>query len=555
MSRPANILYYGDNLAIMQGKMALGSADLIYLDPPFNSNRNYNLMYRTITGKPIPEQVEAFFDTWTLDEEKEHIARSMPVLMRELGIPDYYVEFWRLWFQALKDARPELLAYLTYMVQRLLVMRGILKPTGTIYLHCDPNVSHYIKVMMDGIFGHDRFLGEIVWQRAQAKGDARRKFAWNHDVILAYAGGRQHKFNPVHSLKTEQYEERFDRDDDDGRGAYHSAPLDSPSPRPNLTYEYKGYEPPTKGWRVSREEMERLDADGRLIFPKSKEGRIRRKLYASEQAGPKVGDVWTDIPALQSGALRFGYPTQKPIPLVKRIIEASTDPGDTVFDPFCGCGTTIYAAHETHRKWVGCDIAILAVNLVRDWLQSHYRLSEGSDYKVEGIPAGVESAEHLARTDPFTFQTWFVERVGGFPTQKASADRGVDGRLYFEAGSKLHEVILSVKGGRMVRPTDVRDLRGTMEREPNAKMAALLSLAEPTKAMQREAADAGAYEYEGVRYPRIQFLTVRDLFVEKRELRTPTKVKTRMNTGQGSLSLLGGGARHRDSDLSDIPSG
>ena len=548
MTSRQNILYYGDNLSVMQDKMGLGGVDMIYLDPPFNSNRNYNLMYRTLTGKPIPEQVEAFFDTWVLDDEKKHIANSMPILMRERGVPDYYADFWRLWFQALKDARPELLAYLTYMVQRLLVMRGLLKPTGTIYLHCDPNVSHYIKIMMDGIFGHDRFLGEIVWQRALVKGDAKRKFAWNHDVILAYAGGRGHKFNPVHSVKTEQYEERFDRDDDDGRGPYHSAPLDSPSPRPNLTYEYKGYEPPAKGWRVSRAEMERLDADGRLIFPKGKDGRIRRKLYALEQLGPKVGDVWTDIAPLQSGVQRFGYPTQKPIPLLRRLIEASTDPGQTVFDPFCGCGTTIYAAHEAHRRWIGCDIAILAVNLIRNWLQTSYRLAEGTDYKVEGIPSSVESAEHLARTDAFTFQTWFVERVGGFPTQKASADRGVDGRMYFEAGSKLHEVVLSVKGGRTIRPTDVRDLRGTLERESNAKLGALLSVMEPSKAMLREAADAGVYEYAGVLYPRIQFLTVKDLFERKVELRTPTKVRTRLSTGQSTLPLLGGGGGQIQAD-------
>lgn len=540
-----NTLWYGDNLTIMQKEMGKHCVDLIYLDPPFKSDANYNLLYRNMTGKPVPEQAEAFFDQWQLDAAKLEIARTMPVLMREHGVHDHYAEFWRIWMQALRNTQPELLAYLIYMVQRLLWMKGLLRPHGSIYLHCDPTASHYIKVMMDGIFGHDRFLGELVWQRALAKGDARRKFAWNHDVILAYAGGKNYTFNPVHAAKDEEYQGRFDRDDKDGRGPYHSAPLDSPSLRPNLTYEYKGYEPPAKGWRVSREEMERLDAEGRLIFPKTADGRIRRKLYASEQAGPKIGDVWTDIPPLQGSALRsgkakkpserLGYPTQKPIPLLKRIIEASSNPGDIVFDPFCGCGTTIYAAHETGRKWIGCDIAILAVKLIREVLEERYRLHEGAHYRIDGVPLSVEGAEDLFKRDPFQFQHWLVERVGGFPMQRKVADRGIDGRLYFEKRGSLGEVILSVKGGKL-RPTDVRDLRGTMERE-KADMAGFLSLQEPTKAMRAEAADAGMFTYNEVNYPRLQMLTVQDVLEAKRDLDTPTKMGSRIATGQASLPL------------------
>jgi len=488
-----------------------------------------------MTGKPVPEQAEAFFDTWELDSTKLEIARTMPILMREHGVDEYYVDFWQIWMQALRNAQPELLAYLIYMVQRLLYMKSLLRPTGSIYLHCDPTASHYIKVMMDGIFGHERFLGEIIWQRALTKGDARRKFAWNHDVILAYAAGKQHTFNPVYAIKGDLYQSRFDRDDNDGRGPYHSAPLDSPSLRPNLTYEYKGYNPPAKGWRVSKAEMERLDAEGRLIFPKTPDGRIRRKLFASEQAGPKIRDVWTDIPPLQGSPQRLGYPTQKPLPLLKRIIEASSNPGEVVFDPFCGCGTTIYAAHETHRQWIGCDVAILAVKLIREVLSERYRLVEDTHFDVDGIPVSLEQAKELFNRDPFHFQHWFVERVGGFPMQRKVADRGIDGRLYFETRNGLGEMLLSVKGGKL-RPTDVRDLRGVLERE-GAAMAGFLSLQEPTKAMRSEAAEAGVFRYNDVPYPRLQMLTVRELLENKRALDTPTKMGTRITTGQISLPL------------------
>lgn len=532
-----NKLWYGDNLTIMQG-MKKHSVDLIYLDPPFKSDANYNLLYKNMTGKPVPEQAEAFFDTWELDAAKLEIARTMPVLMRQHGVGDYYVDFWRIWMQALRQTQPELLAYLIYMVQRLLYMKSILRPTGSIYLHCDPTASHYIKVMMDGIFGHERFLGEIVWQRALAKGDAKRKFAWNHDVILAYAASKKHTFNPVFAVKTAEYEGRFDRDDNDGRGPYRLAPLDSPNPRPNLTYDYKGYAPPAKGWRVSREVMQQLDAENRLYFPKVLTGRIARKHYLNEQDGPKIGDVWTDIPplqAVQNSTQRLGYPTQKPLALLKRIIEASTNPGDVVFDPFCGCGTSIYAAHETHRSWIGCDIAILAVKLIREILAERYRLAEGIHYEVDGIPVSVEQAGELFKRDPFHFQHWFVERLGGFPMQKKVADRGIDGRIYFETRNGLGEMIISVKGGKL-RPTDVRDLRGVMERE-GAAMGGFLSLHEPTKAMRAEATDAEMFNYNGVSYPRLQMLTAADVLEHKREFHMPTRVNTRISTGQQSLPL------------------
>ncbi len=530
-----NKLYYGDNLHIM-ANMAKYSVDLIYLDPPFKSDQNYNLLYKTLTGRPVPEQAEAFCDTWDMDAEKEHLARTMPMLMREHGVADYYVEFWRLWIKALRHTQPHLLAYLIYMVERLLHMKTILKPAGSIYLHCDPTASHYIKVMMDGIFGHQRFRNEIIWQRTAAKGDARKRFGRVHDVILLYGGGDRVHFSPIYAEKDQTYLARFSLDDGDGRGPYRLAPLDSPNPRPNLTYEYKGYEPPAKGWRVSSKVMERLYDEGRLAFPKKADGRIAKKHFLSEQKGAKVGDVWTDIPPLQaSSPERLGYPTQKPKALLDRIIRASSKEGDVVFDPFCGCGTTIYAAHEANRQWIGCDVAILAVRLVEDQLESRYGLLKDEHYEEHGIPNSVESAKALWAEDSFQFEHWAVERVDGFPTKK-TGDKGIDGRIYYETKDELGVMVLSVKGGN-VRPTDIRDLRGVLADDPDAALAGFITMKEPSKKMKEAAGEAGMWEYMGVEYERVQILTIKDIVEDKRRFQTPTKIGTKAKGEQTRLPV------------------
>lgn len=280
-----------------------------------------------------------------------------------------------------------------------------------------------------------------------------------------------------------------------------------------------------------------LDNSGMIYWPKK--GKVPRfKRYAAVAGGNPVQDIITDIGPLSAHAgERMGYPTQKPVALLDRIIRASSNEGDVVFDPFCGCGTTIYAAHENGRKWVGCDIAILSIKLVREKLTEKYRLVEGSDYVVDGIPTSVDGAQELFNKDPSTFQNWFVERVGGFPMQRKSADRGIDGRIYFETQDGLREMMIQVKGGKHVRPTDVRDLRGVLEREQNAEMAGFLSITPPTKAMLSEAAEAGTYEYQGRQYPRIQFLTTADVLASKREFQMPTRVNTKISTGQQSFAL------------------
>lgn len=545
-----NRLWYGDNLTIMK-QMRKHSVDLVYLDPPFNSDQTYNLLYRNMTGKPVPEQAEAFFDTWELDALKEEVARRLPILMIEYGVDDEYAKFWAIWISALRQTQPRLLAYLIYMTERLLEMKSLLRPTGSIYLHCDPTASHYIKVLMDGIFGHANFRSEIIWKRTSAHNSAKR---WGpvHDVILFYSASSTYTWNKVFQPYDQSYIDEFYRHVD-GKGRYRIGDLTGAGVRQGASgSEWRGINPTDKGrhWAPPRKfpggenlpkdvqsALDELERIGRIYWPAKEGGVPGFKRYLEDMEGVQIQDIIDDIaPVSANGKERLGYPTQKPVSLLKRIISASTSPDDVVFDPFCGCGTTIYAAQELGRQWIGCDIAILSVKLVREVLIERYRLVEGAHYDVDGIPASVEQARMLFDRDHFQFQHWFVERIGGFPMQKKVADRGIDGRLYFETGNIMKEMVLSVKGGKL-KPADVRDLRGVLEREQYAELAAMLTLEEPSKAMRQEANDAGLFEYKGVQYPRIQFLSVKELLEEKKHLNTPTRVESRLATGQASLPL------------------
>jgi DNA modification methylase len=534
-------------------QMGKHSVDLIYLDPPFNSKQNYNLIYKNMTGKPVPDQATAFCDTWDLDAEKQELADNMPILMRDYGVPDYYVEFWRLWIKALRHTQPHLLAYLIYMVQRLLEMKSLLRPTGSIYLHCDPTASHYIKVMMDGIFGHKNFQNEIIWKRTSAHNSAKR---WGpvHDVILFYSATEKYTWNKVHQAYDEAYTDSFYRSKDEDGRRYTLADLTGAGIRNGESGQAWGGQNPTdKGrhWAIPRripgvdnipksplEALDFLDSIGRIYRPE-KGGMPRFKRFLDDMDGVQIQDVIEDIsPISAHGNERMGYPTQKPVALLDRIILASSNKGDVVFDPFCGCGTTIYSAVKNERKWIGCDIAILSVKLVREKLTSdEFRLVEGEHFDVDGIPVSVEQAEELFHRDPFQFEHWIVERIGGFPTKK-TGDRGIDGRMYFETQQGLKAMVLSVKGGKL-KPTDVRDLVGVLSNESDTEMAGFLSLQEPTKGMIEAAAMAGQYEYNGVKYDRVQFLTARQILEEKREFHTPTKMGSRIATAQASLPLLG----------------
>lgn len=305
-------LFHGDNLPFMRA-MNSESVDLIATDPPFNKGRDFHATPDSLADGA------SFQDRWSWEtdvhqEWVDQITDDHPKLMEAIESARY----------AHSDGMG---AFMCFMAVRLLAMRRLLKPTGSIYLHCDPTASHYLKACMDAIFGWNKFISQVIWNRAQVKGNSRKKLAANHDLFLVYKKGRSCTFNSIYGPQSEEYTARFKYDDSDGRGPYRLAPLDSPALRPNLIYEYKGYPPPKQGWRVSPEVMKELDADRRLAFPKSPQGRIARKHYLNEQHGPQIGDVWTDIGPLQSGQERLGYPTQKPLALYERIIEAGTAGG------------------------------------------------------------------------------------------------------------------------------------------------------------------------------------------------------------------------------------
>ena len=345
-------IWTGDNLDIMRG-MNSESVDLIYLDPPFNSNQNY--------AAPVGSAAAgaAFKDTWTLSD--------LDVAWMGLIADEQPATAHVLKTAGLTHGKG-MQSYLTMMAVRLMEMRRLLKPTGSIYLHCDPTASHYLKLLMDGIFGAGNFMAEITWERTSAYSDSRT-FGNVADIILFY--GDQININDVRVPYNPAYIARYYRyDDGDGRGPYTLDNMTSPNPRPNMTYEWRGHQPPVKGWRYSQETMSKLHDEGRIWYPDDPNQRPRLKRYLNEMPGKLADNVWTDIPPINSQAKeRIGYPTQKPLALLERIIKASSNEGDMVLDPFCGCATACVAADRLGRKWVGIDISPKAVELVNMRLQ------------------------------------------------------------------------------------------------------------------------------------------------------------------------------------------
>lgn len=498
-----NTLYYGDNLDILQRYIKDESVDLVYLDPPFNSNANYNVLFAQKDGKQSSAQIQAFEDTWQWDEIAIHTYTS------EVEKGGAIADALRAFYLILGDSN--MMAYLTMMAPRLKELRRVLKPTGSLYLHCDPTASHYLKVLLDMVFGVENFRNEISWKRSHPKGHAFTRFATNHDVILAYSYSLKNSvWNPIYkAYDEEKIKTQYSLIDEDGR-RYQLTSLLNPSPnRPNLTYEFLGV---TKVWRWTKSRM--LDAynEGRIIIPKGGEGIPRYKRYLDEQKGIPVSDFWDDI-ELVSGNESLGYPTQKPQALLERIINASSNPGDVVLDPFCGCGTAVAAAEALGRKWIGIDITHLAIGLVKRRMEDTF--GDGLKYEVIGEPTTVDGARTLAEQDKYQFQWWALGLVGARPAeQKKGADRGIDGRLYFHDGSskETRQVVLSVKGGQHMNVSHIRDLIGVLDRE-KADIGVYICLEEPTKPMRAEAAQAGFYHSEvwNRDYPRVQILTISDL--------------------------------------------
>jgi site-specific DNA-methyltransferase (adenine-specific) len=526
-----NTLCYGDNLQVLREHVASESVDLVYLDPPFNSNRNYNVLFKDEKGIDSESQITAFDDSWHWNDAAEATYHALVMDAPErigsmIGAMRKFI------------GSNQMMAYLVMMSVRLVELHRVLKPTGSLYLHCDPTASHYLKIILDTIFDPHNFCNHITWQRSDTHNDAKRQFPAVSDHLLFYRKSDKQVFNKQHSGYPEktlkewyQYVElpdgttrRMTKEENEtqtiplGSRRFNVADMTSPNPRPNLMYNYKGYPYPANGWRCSQELMAELDSKGLLLFPTSQNGRIMRKRYLDEQQGVTVGDIWTDISQLRaSAAERLGYPTQKPLALLERIIETSSNPGDMVLDPFCGCGTATAAAQKLGRKWIGIDITYLSIALQK------YRMAAmfpGLKFGEVGIPNDDVSARALAQKDRYQFQYWALPLVNAKPVGgqegskqgKKGSDKGIDGIINFQDGPNhdLKRVIVQVKSGH-VKSGDIRDLVGTVKRE-GAAIGVFITLEPPTSEMLKEAVTAGFYHSpHWGQYPAIQILSIEDL--------------------------------------------
>ena len=501
-----NQLYFGDNLSILREHIPDETVDLIYLDPPFNSNATYNVLFEEKSGEDSAAQITAFDDTWHWDLVAEAAFREV-VTQGPPQLADI--------LQAMRSflGQNDMMAYLTMMAQRLDELHRVLKPTGSIYLHCDSTAGHYLKLLLDAVFGKYQFRNHITWRRTSAHSDANR-FGRNTDFIFFYSRSEEWTWNQQYQDYEEEYKSRFRRQDPDGR-LWQDYDLSAKGlTGGGYEYEYKGAR---SLWRVPLETMQQLDAEGRLHF--TSRGGIRRKRYLDEMLGRPVQALWEDIPPINSQAReRLGYPTQKPEALLERVILASSNEDDVVLDPFCGCGTAVAVAERLNRRWIGIDITHLAVSLMQYRLRDSFG-SELSEYQLIGLPEDVASARALATESEhdgrYQFEYWALGLVDARPaTGRKGADSGVDGYInFFDDNSGVAKrIIIQVKSGHVNRAM-IATLKGDMERE-NAEIGIFITLQEPTEPMRQEAVGAGFYEPDGLagnRYLKIQILTIEQL--------------------------------------------
>lgn len=506
-----NKLYFGDNLAILREHVPDESVDLIYLDPPFNSKATYNVLFQEKNGTQSAAQITAFEDTWHWGIETEEAFQEVVKQGGKIGtLLDALRQFL---------GTNDMMAYLTMMAIRLVELQRVLKLSGGIYLHCDPTASHYLKLLLDAVFGYRAYRNEVIWQRTSSHSDAK-KWAHVHDVLLYYCKGSHCTWNASYKLHDPEYVRKFYRHQDE-KGIYRLHEIirtASMGPRPNLVYEYKGYTPEW-GWRMVREKLEELDSDGRIVWSKS--GRPYRKQYLHEKKGAAVTSIWDDIPPISAHAKEnLPYPTQKPEALLERIIMASSNEGDVVLDPFCGCGTAIAVAECLHRRWIGIDITHLAITLMRHRLHDSFD-DDLTPYEVIGDPKDLASARALAEEDRYQFEWWALGLVDARPGQdkKKGADTGIDGHIFFfdDRSGKAKKIVVQVKSGH-VTVSQIRDLKGVIERE-KAAIGVFITLEEPTGPMVKEAVTAGFYQpkdFPAKKCPRIQIFTIKELLEGKK---------------------------------------
>ena len=545
-----NTLFYGDNLQVMRDHIPDESVDLVYLDPPFNSNAAYNILFREKSGEESPAQINAFTDTWEWTQETERTYEEEIIL--DPRVPPAVKDMISAFRQFI--GRNDVMAYLVMMTPRLVELRRVLKPAGSLYLHCDPTASHYLKIVMDTIFGKTNFRNEIIWRRTNAHNSAR-SYGRIHDVLLFYVKTNKYAFKPQTRPYSKGYvESTFTLRDE--RGAYRHADPTGPERRTGESgHPWQGYNPTNAGrhWAIPaylREDLERrgetleglnsqekLDLalkHGLIHLPQTIGGQPAIKRYLTDREGTNLQDIWahqpftegtlwetqdtidSDVRWLTAGDReRLGYPTQKPEGLLERIIATSSNEGDVVLDPFCGCGTAVAVAQKLNRQWLGIDITHLAVALMKNRLKTMFNLDAGTDYGVTGEPQDLGSAQALFDQDPYQFQFWAVSLLEAQPRdqQKRGPDGGIDGMFYFIDGPRRtpQKVVIQVKGGG-TEAKDVRDLKGVLERE-KAAIGLLITLQEPTRNMRQEETSGGFYRSEiwQGNYPKIQIRTISQL--------------------------------------------
>jgi site-specific DNA-methyltransferase (adenine-specific) len=501
-----NVLYYGDNLEILRKYIPENSTDLVYLDPPFNSKKDYNILFKENGGVESEAQIKAFTDTWHWTQAAENtyhdIVTNGPLKVGQL-------------IGALHDAigQNDVMAYLVIMTARLIELHRVLKPTGSLYLHCDPTASHYIKLVLDQIFGPANFRNEIVWRRTNRKSLAFTRLASNHDVIFRYSKSDKWVWNQQYLQHDPEYVRKFYRHIEPETGRrYRLADLTNPNKnRPNLTYEFLGV---TRVWRWTKERMQQAYENGLIV--QSKPGKVPAlKRYLDEQEGNLIDDIWEDVPPIQAQASeRLGYETQKPLALLERIIRASSNEGDIVLDPFCGCGTALIAAQKLNRRWIGIDITHLAITLMRNRLRDSF---PSIQFEVIGEPVDLASAKALARQDRYQFQWWALGLIKARPLgeKKKGADKGIDGVIQFidDPSGKPKRAVVQVKSGH-VAVNAVRELKAVAAKDA---LGIFITLEPPTGPMQTEAISAGFYHSPGWNkdYPKIQILTIEELLHDK----------------------------------------
>lgn len=487
-----NQLFYGDNLEVLRKYIRDESVDLCYIDPPFNSKRNYNQIYNNI-GSEDKAQAQAFIDTWEWNSLAEEGYSQI--------LDNYQGKFTSqiiALIAGLKEVlgKGSLLAYLVSITLRVVEIHRVLKPTGTFYLHCDPTSSHYLKLVVDAIFCSQggEFQNEIIWHYSGWNARLKQSFSSRHDVILFYSKNQ--------------------------KSAFYSYALDWESEEDYV--------------RLRKQKI-RMDTDGRkyVLSDAGSGKRVKRYLEEAMAYGKPIDDVWEIDKLNNSSKERLGYPTQKPEALLERIIKASSNEDDTILDAYCGCGTTVAVAQKLNRKWIGIDITYQSISLILKRIENSYGKNVINEIKLDGIPKDLKSALALAnREDDRTrkeFEKWAVLTYSNNRAainQKKGADKGIDGFAYFlEEGQGHKKIILQVKSGN-VNSRDIRDLHGTIARE-GAAMGIFITLKSPTSPMLIEAKECGVYQHKvmGRSYPCIQIVTVKDILEDGKRLDIPLSLE------------------------------